>query len=70
MSLSRDEFVDVLLQSGVVGEQELSAVEESLGDDAPSADRLIEELVKQNKLTPFQAQSFQDGEHESLVFGD
>src|SRR5687768_14368917 len=72
MPISLDEFVKRLAESGLLPEDELRALIETLsGPSRPTNGReLAEELVRRSKLTAFQAAHVEKGKHKSLILGN
>jgi len=71
-SISLDEFLLGLSQSGLLAPGELSSVRQKSHDD-PSTSTvagLIEWLVNQHKLTPYQAELLARGQKDGLVLGN
>jgi serine/threonine protein kinase len=72
LAISREQFLDNLSRSGLLPPAEIAAlqahlpVEKSPGDSASIAS----DLVKQKKLTAYQASLLSQGQHKGLVFGD
>lgn len=72
MSLSRDEFNQQLTASGLL---DAASVAESLsslppGEQPQDGEQLARELVKQKKLTKFQAEQIFAGKGKSLTLGN
>ena len=71
MPLSRDQFVRHLLDSGLYAPAALSSLLDTLPEAAKAdGEKLAKELVKQNKLTKFQAQRVYEGKGKKLVLGN
>jgi eukaryotic-like serine/threonine-protein kinase len=72
MPTSVDEFVQRLAESGLLPENELRAVLESLSEPSrPSnGEELAKLLVQRSKLTAFQARHVVKAKHKSLVLGN
>lgn len=68
MPLSLDEFASQVSLSGLLTSAELEAVRAQ--STAADAEGLARELVKQKKLTPFQAQQCFSGKGKSLMLGN
>lgn len=71
-SLSNQEFSARLTQSGLVPPEELEALQAQLASSGRAADphALAEELVRQHKLTPYQARALTQRLLPTLVFGE
>ncbi len=71
-SLSSHEFSARLTQSGLVPADELEALQAQLASSGRTADAhaLAEELVRQQKLTPYQARALTQRLLPTLVFGE
>jgi serine/threonine protein kinase len=72
LAISRDQFVDCLSKSGLMSANEVAALSASLPADKNTADgnSFASELIKQKKLTPYQASVLSQGQSKGLVFGD
>src|SRR5689334_13585935 len=72
MSLSKDEFTQQLTASGLMDAVAVAAFQSGLAGDQQSQDgeALARELVKQKKLTAFQADQIFAGKGPSLVLGN
>lgn len=72
MSISIDEFVQSLTETGILPPDELSSIVGSLPVDKTRVDveRLARDLVRQQKLTRFQASAIFQGQSRGLRFGD
>jgi len=72
MSLSRDEFVQRVVASGLMSASELeSLLQSTWGDRAEAnAERIGELLVERNKLTRYQVEQIVAGNGQSLVLGN
>src|SRR5262245_56910441 len=67
------QFVKQLAESGLLSADELRALEESFPPDKFSADDAQEfarELVRQRKVTVWQATAIYQGKHQTLVYGN
>lgn len=69
MDVSLDEFVQQLVDSGILAGDTMNDVHR-LKSSVNGADELIRELVRQKKLTTFQAQELSRGNGKSLVLGN
>lgn len=72
MAITREQFIDCLSKSGLLSTTEVAALTAHLpadksGNDATS---FASELVKQKKLTPYQASILSQGQVKGLIFGD
>jgi serine/threonine protein kinase len=67
-----DQFKDCLTKSGLLTPAELAAFQQGLPADHRPADAaaLSAELLKQKKLTPYQAAVLAQGQSKGLVFGE
>jgi serine/threonine protein kinase len=73
MSLSLAQFVEQLAASGLMLPEEISAFRAGRTSDARStedAQEFARELIRQKKLTPWQATAIYRGEQKSLVYGN
>ena len=70
MSLPLPQFEKQLSDTGVLSAEELKSLRESLRPPPTDAEQLAEALVRQQKLTRFQAQRALAGEADSLVFDE
>lgn len=72
MSLSKDEFTQQLTESGLMDVAAVTAFQSGLAGDQQSQDGegLARELVKQKRLTAFQADQIFAGKGPSLVLGN
>jgi serine/threonine protein kinase len=72
MALSTDQFREQVFASGLLTEAELSAWLESLpeGKQPTDGEQLARELVKQKRLTKFQAEQIYAGKGKGLVLGN
>lgn len=71
MVISREQFVDCLNRSGLLSATEVVAIQSHLPDKLPGdGTSVASELVKQKKLTAYQAQVLAQGQSKGLVFGD
>jgi serine/threonine protein kinase len=71
MSISIQDLLRNLTESGLLTDEEVSTFHESLGPRSPeSAEELAKELVRQNHLTKLQAAAVLKGKTRNLVFGD
>ena len=65
-----EEIANYLDRSGLVPTAELSALRERLGTGADNVQALLRELVRQKKLTKFQAQLIYQGKTKGLILGN
>jgi serine/threonine protein kinase/formylglycine-generating enzyme required for sulfatase activity len=71
MAISVEQFTQQLADSGLMGAQELRALLDSLSAEQKSdTQQLARELVRQKKLTAFQAQEIYQGKGKHLVLGN
>ena len=72
MSISIQDLLRNLTESGLLIDEEVSTFHESLGprSQPTSAEELAKELVRQNHLTKLQAAAVLKGKTRNLVFGD
>ena len=72
MALSVDEFIARLNDSGLMTSDEVGAWVETLPADKRPADvhQLAQELIRQKKLTAYQAQTVYQGKGKSLILGN
>ena len=72
MPLTRDEFLQMINASGLMGAEVVASFLVSFPEDKQPADgeALARELVKQRKLTKFQAEQIYAGKGKSLVLGN
>jgi hypothetical protein len=73
MPVPRAHFIKNLAESGLMPDDELRAVQDSLTPEQLAADDSQDfagELVRQRKLTAWQATAIYQGKHKSLVFGN
>lgn len=72
MALSFAEFSDRLTSSGLMSAEDVRLLVDSLGDDTRPVDGegLARELVRQKRLTKFQAEQIYAGKGASLTFGN
>ncbi len=72
MPLTRDEFLQQINASGLMGGEVVASFLASFPEDKQPADgeALARELVKQKKLTKFQAEQIYAGKGKSLVLGN
>lgn len=70
MALSRDEFVDRWVASGLVTADEARASVSALPESIASGEDTARELVRLKKLTVFQAQQILAGRGKSLILGN
>jgi formylglycine-generating enzyme required for sulfatase activity/predicted Ser/Thr protein kinase len=72
MALSFDQFVSHLTDSGLITAEDITSFVSSLAEDCRPKDgeQLARELVKQKKLTKFQAEQLYSGKGKSLVLGN
>ena len=71
MALSLKQFIDNVSQSGLLSAEELTVASQSLADNkSDDVQELAKLLVRQKKLTKYQASSIYQGKGKSLVFGD
>jgi serine/threonine protein kinase/formylglycine-generating enzyme required for sulfatase activity len=73
MPLTVEQFTEGLTSSGVMSEEQLRESLAALPPDSPArtdAEQLARELVKQKKLTKFQAEQIYSGKGKSLVLGN
>jgi hypothetical protein len=71
MTVSCDQFVRQIAESGLISADDLAAIIERLPTDAKpqDAEHLARELVRQKKLTAYQARQIYAGKGRSLVLG-
>jgi serine/threonine-protein kinase len=72
VSVSLEQFVQKLTQSGLMSATDVSSFHDSLPPEKRPKDgeALARELVRANKLTKYQAQAVYQGKVKGLVFGD
>src|SRR5258708_7870757 len=73
MPLSLAQFVDQLAATGLMPPEEIAAFRDGLARDKLSsadAQEFARELIRQKKLTPWQATAIYRGEQQSLVYGN
>src|SRR5262245_22883459 len=72
MPATLDQFLDRLLQSGLLSAAEVQKLVDALPADRRPADgeALARELVRQRKLTAYQAQQVYQGKGKNLVLGN
>ncbi|HPM84534.1 MAG TPA: hypothetical protein PLF81_27705, partial [Candidatus Anammoximicrobium sp.] len=72
MAISIDQFVHHLADSSLMSADEVAALIDSLSADKKphDAEQLAKELVRQKKLTAYQAQQVYAGKGKSLVLGN
>jgi serine/threonine protein kinase len=72
LAITREQFIDCLSKSGLLSATEVAAVTANLAADktANDATSFASELVKQKKLTPYQASILSQGQVKGLIFGD
>ena len=72
MTVSLEQFVQYLTQSGLMSASEVSSFQDTLPPDRKPKDgeALARELVKANKLTKYQAQVVYQGKTKGLAFGE
>jgi tRNA A-37 threonylcarbamoyl transferase component Bud32 len=72
LAITREQFIDCLSKSGLLSTTEVAAVTAHLPADksANDATSFASELVKQKKLTPYQASILAQGQNKGLIFGD
>jgi len=68
LAISRDQFIDCLGKSGLLSVPEAAALAGAI--PAGDATAFATELVKQKKLTAYQASILSQGQFKGLVFGD
>ena len=71
-TVSLDRFVDCLTASGLMSQEDVETFCEGLSDDSTAKDTnlLVRELIKNEKLTPYQAEVLRRGQTAGLVFGN
>jgi serine/threonine protein kinase len=71
MSTSLETFVSALIESGLYSQAEVDDMLRALPVDRPPQDgrQFADELVRENKLTPYQAEQIAAGHGSSLVLG-
>lgn len=72
MAVSRDQFYECLAKSGLMSASDITAFQKSVAADLKDGDitALGNELVKQKKLTTYQAGLLTQGQSKGLVFGE
>ena len=72
MSITIEQFVERLTQSGLMSAQEIDAFQQQLPPDKRPKDvqQLAQALVNHGKLTKYQAQAVYQGKAKGLVFGE
>ena len=73
MSMSLAQFVEQLAESGMMSPDEIAAFRDGLAPGSPSsadAQEFARELIRQKKLTAWQATAIYRGEQKSLVYGN
>ena len=72
MALTTDQFRDQLIASGLLTAEDLPSILSALPADKQPQDgeQLARELVRQKKLTKFQAEQIYVGKGKSLVLGN
>jgi tRNA A-37 threonylcarbamoyl transferase component Bud32 len=68
MALTREEFVQALVDSGLMTAGDVAALQQTLPPTLTSAHELAQELVRQQRLTPFQAEAVAG--RQQLVIGN
>jgi serine/threonine protein kinase len=68
MALTREQFVQALVDSGLMTAPDVAALQQTLPPTLTNAHELAEELVRQQRLTPFQAAAVAGG--QQLVIGN
>ena len=72
MTLSLEQFIKAFSDSGILAEFEIQTLIDSLPEEKrpQGGEQLARELVKQKKLTKFQAEQLYAGKGKSLVLGN
>lgn len=70
MPITLDQFKDCLTKSGLMTPAEVSAFQQSLPGKPADATSFSAELIRQKKLTPYQASILAQGQAKGLVFGE
>ena len=72
MPITLDQFKECLTKSGLMTTAEVAAFQQTLAGDRPPSDAagLSAELVRQKKLTPYQASVLAQGQPKGLIFGE
>jgi serine/threonine protein kinase len=72
MSISIKELLKNLTESGLLSDEEICTIHDSIGarSDVKSAESFARELVRQDHLTKLQAAAVLKGKTKNLVFGD
>ena len=72
MTVSLEQFVEHLTQSGLMSTSEVSSFQDTLPPERKPKDgeALARELVRANRLTKYQAQAVYQGKTKGLVFGE
>src|SRR5262249_10541539 len=68
MALTREEFVQALVDSGLMTAGDVAALQQTLPPTLTNAHELAQELVRQQRLTPVQAEAVAGG--QQLVIGN
>jgi molecular chaperone DnaK len=71
MAISLERFLQNLTDSGLMAEEELLALRESLafGEDGPSVESIARLLIKRGKINQYQAKRIATGKTRALVLG-
>jgi len=69
-SLSSEEFVQCLTSAGLMTAEELAAFQEGLSPQPEDSTELARQLVRQQRLTAYQAAEVCQGKRDGLVYGD
>jgi serine/threonine protein kinase len=70
MNISVQQFIQKLSDSGVLLDEDLAALHETLADPPETVEQLASELIQQNKLTRFQIEQINEGKGSRLVLGN
>ena len=70
MSITAEQLARDLTQSGLLDADDVAAVQLSVPEDSNDAQQLAKALIRQKKLTKFQATMAFQGKAKNLVFGE
>ncbi len=70
MDISVQQFIQNLSDSGVLSDDDLAALHQTLADGPKSVEELASELIQQNKLTQYQINQIISGKGSGLVLGN
>ena len=69
MAASREQFFDCLAKSGLMSASDIAGLQKGLSANGDAAS-ISDELIKQKKLTSYQAEVLAQGQTKGLVFGE